>query len=65
MIDWEKERINLAGLAMQGMLERDTQWASKIVSDIFYKKLAKHCVQIADALVDELKNNSNNNDGET
>lgn len=38
------------------MLERDSSWESKVISDAFYKTLAKHCVRIADACVEELKN---------
>ena len=50
----EKTRIQLAGLALQGMLERESSWSSKIISDLMYEKLAKHCVKMADAVLKEL-----------
>ena len=53
--EWEMARINLSGLAMQGMLERDSSTLSKVVSDTFYKHLAHHCVAIADEIIKELK----------
>lgn len=59
-IDWRKVRINLAGLAMQGMIEREQSFLSKLVSDTMYKKLAHHCVAIADEVVNELKNTDTN-----
>lgn len=52
--DIEKTRIQLAGLALQGMLERESSWSSKIISDLMYEKLAKHCVKMADAVLKEL-----------
>ena len=52
----EKIRIQFAGLALQGMIERESSWSSKIVSDIMYEKMAKHCVKIADAVLKELLN---------
>lgn len=54
--DIEKTRIQLAGLAMQGMIERESSWSSKIISDLMYEKLAKHCVKMADAVLKELLN---------
>lgn len=54
-MDWDNVRITLTGLAMQAMLERDSSWESKVISDVFYKTLAKHFVRIADACVEELK----------
>lgn len=52
--DIEKTRIQLAGLALQGMIERENSWSSKIISDLMYEKLAKHCVKMADAVMKEL-----------
>jgi len=52
--DIEKTRIQLAGLALQGMIERESSWSSKIISDLMYEKLAKHCVKMADAVLKEL-----------
>ena len=52
--DIEKTRIQLAGLALQGMIERESSWSSKIISDLMYEKLAKHCVKMADAVMKEL-----------
>ena len=54
--DIEKTRIQLAGLALQGMLERESSWSSKIISDLMYEKLAKHCIKMADAVLKELLN---------
>ena len=54
--DIEKTRIQLAGLALQGMIERESSWSSKIISDLMYEKLAKHCVKMADAVLKELLN---------
>ena len=54
--DIEKTRIQLAGLALQGMIERENSWSSKIISDLMYEKLAKHCVKMADAVMKELLN---------
>ena len=54
--DIEKTRIQLAGLALQGMIERENSWSSKIISDLMYEKLAKHCVKMADAVLKELLN---------
>jgi hypothetical protein len=45
----------LAGQVLQGLLERDTGWASKIIDDVFYERLAKHTVKIVDAVLEELK----------
>lgn len=50
----EDTRIQLAGLAMQGMIERESSWSSKIISDLMYDKIAKHCVRLADAVLREL-----------
>ena len=52
--DIEKTRIQFAGLALQGMIERESSWSSKIISDLMYEKLAKHCVKMADAVLKEL-----------
>ena len=52
--DIEKTRIQLAGLALQGMLERESSWSSKIISDLMYEKLAKHCIKMADAVLKKL-----------
>lgn len=49
-----KARIQLAGMALQGMLERESSWPSKLVSDVFCKTLARHCVKLADAIIDEI-----------
>ena len=49
-----KIRLQLSGLAMQAMVERETSWSSKIASDMFYHKIAKHSVALADAVLDEL-----------
>ena len=54
--DIEKTRIQLSGLALQGMIERESSWSSKIISDLMYEKLAKHCVKMADAVLKELLN---------
>lgn len=51
----EQERLQLAGQVLQGLLERDTGWASKIMDDVFYERLAKHTVKIVDAVLKELK----------
>ncbi len=51
----QQDRINLAGLALQGILERDTGWTSKLVDDVFYKKVAHHCVSLADAILEEIE----------
>ena len=49
------ERLLLAGQVLQGLLERDTGWVSKIMDDVFYERLAKHTVKIVDAVLKELK----------
>ena len=54
-MDWDNVRITLTGLAMQAMLERDSSWESNVILDAFYKNIAKYCVRIADACVEELK----------
>ena len=54
--DLQTTRIQLAGLALQGMIERENSWSSKIISDLMYEKLAKHCVKMADAVLKELLN---------
>ena len=51
----EQERLQLAGQVLQGLLERDTGWTSKILDDVFYERLAKHTVKIVDAVLAELK----------
>ena len=48
-------RIQLARQVLQGLLERDTGWSSKILDDVFYERLAKHTVKIVDAVIEELK----------
>lgn len=50
----EQERLQLAGQVLQGLLERDTGWTSKILDDVFYERLAKHTVKIVDAVLNEL-----------
>ena len=55
MVDWEKVRIDYAGQIAQGVLERSSSWTSKLADDILYKKIAKHSVALADALIEELK----------
>ena len=45
----EQERLQLAGQVLQGLLERDTGWTSKVLDDVFYERLAKHTVKIVDA----------------
>ena len=55
MIDWEKVRIDYAGQIAQGMLERSSSWTSKLADDILYKKIAKHSVALADALIEGLQ----------
>ena len=37
----EETRIQFAGLALQAMVERESSWFSKIISDIMYDKIAK------------------------
>ena len=32
----ERNRLQLAGLAMQGMIEREESWTSKLISDMLY-----------------------------
>ena len=54
LTDLQTTRIQLAGLALQGMIERENSWSSKIISDLMYEKLAKHCVKMADAVMKEL-----------
>ena len=56
LTDLQTTRIQLAGLALQGMIERENSWSSKIISDLMYEKLAKHCVKMADAVLKELLN---------
>jgi len=57
MNELEQERLQLAGQVLQGLLERDTGWTSKILDDVFYERLAKHTVRIVDAVLKELKKN--------
>jgi hypothetical protein len=54
----DEQRLQLAGQVLQGLLERDTGWTSKILDDVFYKKLAEHTVKIVDAVLEELKKNN-------
>ena len=54
-INWKQTAINLTGLALQGMLERENTGVSKIISDVLYKQLAEHAVSIAIACTDRLK----------
>ena len=56
-------RITLAGQVIQGLLERDTSWASKTLDDVFYEKLAKHTVKIVDALIFELEGGKKEKNG--
>jgi hypothetical protein len=58
-INWTQARLNLAGLAMQGILEREQGWLSKLASDALYKDMAKHCVKLADAIIEEVWKNKN------
>lgn len=53
----EKTRIQLAGLALQGMIEREESCTSKLISDFMYEKMSKHCVKLADAVLKELISN--------
>ena len=55
MDELEQQRLELAGQVLQGLLERDTGWTSKILDDVFYERLAKHTVKIVDAVLKELK----------
>lgn len=55
--DIERTRIQFAGLALQGMIEREESWTSKLISDLMYEKMAKHCVKLADAVLRELIEN--------
>ena len=55
MDELEQQRLSLAGQVLQGLLERDTGWTSKILDDVFYERLAKHTVKIVDAVLKELK----------
>jgi hypothetical protein len=55
MNELEQQRLQLAGQVLQGLLERDTGWTSKILDDVFYERLAKHTVKIVDAVLKELK----------
>ena len=61
-IDWNQVTINLTGQALNGMLEHETSVYSKVMSDVFYKKLAKHCVNLAIACTEELKAHLENNE---
>ena len=54
-IDWQQTTINLTGLALQGLLERETSVTSKLVSDVLTNRLAKHAVTLASACVKYLK----------
>ena len=58
MSELEQMRLSLAGQVLQGLLERDTGWTSKILDDIFYKRLAEHTVKIVDAVLTELTKNT-------
>lgn len=51
----EEQRLMLCGQILQGLLERDTSWTSKLLDDVFYERLAKHTVKIADSVLAELK----------
>ena len=51
----EQERLILAGQILNGLLERDNSWTSKILDDVFYERLAKHTVKLVDAVLEELK----------
>lgn len=53
MID--EQRLMLAGEVLNGLLERDTGWAAKILDDVFYERLARHTVKIVDAVMKELQ----------
>lgn len=54
MVDWEQVRINAAISAIQGVMESGKLG---IVLEIDPDILAKQAVRVADALVNELKNN--------
>ena len=54
----DEQRLQLAGQVLQGLLERDTGWTSKILDDVFYKRLAEHTVKIVDAVLTELRKNN-------
>lgn len=45
----------LTGQALQGLLERESNWSSKLISDVFYKKLAKHAVNLAIECYNEIE----------
>ena len=57
MDELDHQRLALAGQVLQGLLERDTGWTSKLLDDVFYERLAKHTVKIVDAVLKELKEN--------
>lgn len=54
MIDWEQVRINAAISAIQGVMESGKLG---MVLELDPDILAKQAVRVADALVNELKNN--------
>jgi hypothetical protein len=54
-IDWDSVMINITGLALQGLLERETSVVSKLASDVFADKMAKHAVKLAAECVKHLK----------
>lgn len=54
MVDWEQVRINAAISAIQGVMESGKLG---MVLEIDPDILAKQAVRVADALVNELKNN--------
>lgn len=58
-IDWNQVTINLTAQALNGMLEHESTIISKVVSDVFYESLAKHCVKLAMACTEELKKELN------
>ena len=54
-IDWNSVMINITGPALQGLLERETSVVSKLASDVFADKMAKHAVKLASECVKHLK----------
>lgn len=54
-IDWNQVTVNITGLALQGLLERETSVVSKLASDVFADRMAKHAVKLAVECVKHLK----------
>ncbi len=51
----EDKRFILAGQIIQGLIERDSGFTSKVLDEVFYERLAKHTVKIVDAVLKELE----------